>query len=145
MTDTTHVAVLRVLGFTTTCHVEASYSDPIEARSTTPHQWELYRNGQLFVTATATTEAEAWASAPTPEYLALKLRKAMTTQYYGVEFFGNDTHIICARVDRSELDEDNNGMWTHFTTGYPTTAEAIAALFVKVCEAAYFDGTQVKL
>jgi len=146
VSDTTHIAVLKVLGFTTTWLLPKLYFDPVWNIEVFERQrWELARNGQAFVHATATTEAEAWAIAPTPEYLVVKLLTAMTTEDYGVEFFGNDAHIICAWADSSELDEDNNRLWKHVTIGYPTIAEAIAALFVKVCEAAYFDGTQVQL
>ena len=146
MTDTMHIAVLKVLGFTTTWLLPKRYFDPVWGVEVFERRrWELARNGQAFVHATATTEAEAWTIAPTPEYLVVKLLTAMITEYYGVEIFGDETHIVCARVDRSELDEDNNGVWTHVTIGYPTIPEAIAALFVKMCEDTDFDGTQVKL
>ena len=145
MTDTMHIAVLKVLGFTTTCHVWASYSDPVEGQITTPHQWELARNGQVITTPMATTEAEAWASAPTLKYLALELLTAMTTdEHYGVEILGSDAHIICARVDWSQRDEDDNGTWTQVGRCY-TMPEAIVALFIEVCKATDFDGTQVQL
>ena len=145
MTDTMHIAVLKVLGFTTTWLLPKLYFDPVWGVEVFERQrWELARNGQVITTPMATTEAEAWASAPTLEYLALRLLTAMTTEDYGVEILGSDAHIICARVDWSQRDEDDNGTWTQVGRCY-TMPEAIVALFIEVCKATDFDGTQVQL
>ena len=144
MTDTMHIAVLKVLGFTTTCRSPMPTPRSIWGGFFEEKQWELARNGQVYVTPMATTEFGAWASAPTLKYLALELLTAMTTEDYGVEILGSDAHIICARVDWSQRDEDDNGTWTQVGRCY-TMPEAIVALFIEVCKATDFDGTQVQL
>ena len=145
MTDTMHIAVLKVLGFTTTCRSPMPTPRSIWSGFFEEKQWELARNGQVYVTPMATTEFGAWASAPTLEYLALRLLIAMNTKRYGIETCINDELFTCVLVDWSHFDEDDNGAWVRVAINHPTMPEAIVALFIKVCEDTDFDGTQVQL